>query len=133
MEIVDYNDKYFESVSLLLKDTFNYEKSRVSSPLSHEFVCLIDGAVVGYFILNEMIDVVRNIKIFHVDYVCVDSKFRGRGIGKKMMEYAVNYAKSNGGTRMELTSGNQREAAHRLYLGLGFVKRDTTVFRKDLI
>lgn len=133
MEIVEYDEKYFDEVNLLLKNTFNYEKSRVSSPYAHEFICLVDGAVVGYFILNEMIDVVRNIKIYHVDYVCVDSNYRGRGIGKKMMEYATSYVRDNGGVRMELTSGNQREAAHKLYLGLGFVKRDSSVFRKEII
>ncbi len=81
----------------------------------------------------EEIDIIRNIKIYHIGYVCVDSRYQGKGFGREMMEYAISYAKDNNVARLELTSGNQREVAHKLYLSLGFVKRDTSVFRKELL
>ena len=135
MDIVvrKYNDVDFEQTDKLLYDTFGYYKEKMKDIKVSEFVASLDEVVVGYFNLMEEIDIIRNIKIFHVGYVCVDSAYRGKGIGKMMMEYAINYAKDNGATRMELTSGNQREASHSLYLSLGFVKRDTSVFRKEIL
>ena len=128
-----YNDADFEQTDKLLFEAFGYHKEHMRDYKVFEFVASLDEVVVGYFNLMEEIDIIRNIKIFHVGYVCVDSTYRGKGIGKMMMEYAINYAKDNGATRMELTSGNQREAAHRFYLTLGFAKRDTSVFRKELL
>ena len=126
----EYLDSDFNEVNKLLYDTFNYKPDKQKNENAHEFVGVYDSKVVGYFILNEMIDIVRNLKIYHLDYVCVDSEYRGRGFAKKMMEYALKYSKDTGACRIDLTSGNQREAAHKLYLGLGFEKRDTSVFRK---
>ena len=125
-----YLDDDYEDVNRLLYETFNYKKEKIKDNKSFEFVGVCDSKVVGYFILNEMIDIVRNLKIYHLDYVCVDTNYRGKGFGKKMMEWAINYAKDTGACRIECTSGNQRIAAHKLYLGLGFEKRDSSIFRK---
>ena len=132
VEIRAYEKSDFLEVSKLLLDTFHYQKQDVSDPNVFEFVAVLDQKIVGYFYLCRILDIVRNIVIFHVDYVCVSEEYRGHKIGKKMMEYAILFAKENGATRMELTSGNQRIAAHKLYEGLGFIKRDTSVFRKEL-
>ena len=127
----EYNDEDFEEVNKLLYETFNYSKANIRNDMSHEFVGVYDSKIIGYFILNEIIDIVRNLKFYHLDYVCVDENYRGRGFAKSMMEYAIKYAKDTGACRIDLTSGNKRIAAHKLYLGLGFVKRDTSVFRKE--
>ena len=71
--------------------------------------------------------------IGNLGYVCVDSIYRGNGIGKTMTEYAIKYAKENGAYRIELTSRNDRESAHKLYLNLGFIKRDSSIFRKEFL
>ena len=128
-----YEDKDFESVNKLLSRTFGYHKENVKDSRVFEFVACLDEKVVGYFNLMEEIDVVLNIKIYHVGYVSVDPQYQGKGFGRQMMEYAISYAKENDVSRMELTSGNQREVAHKLYQSLGFVKRDTSVFRKELV
>lgn len=125
-----YSEDDFDEVNELLYKSFGYTVDKQKDEKAHEFVGVYDSKVVGYFILYEMIDIVRNIKIYHIDYVCVDSEYRGRGFGKKMMEWAIKYAEDNGVRRIELTSGNQREVAHKLYLGLGFIKRDSSIFRK---
>ena len=135
MDIVvrKYNDTDYEGAKKVLKEAFGYEKDNISDVRVHEFVACLDEVVVGYFNLMEEIDIIRNLKIFHVGYVCVDNSYRGKGIGKLMMQYAIKYAEDNHATRMELTSGNQRVAAHKLYSSLGFEKRDTSVFRKELL
>ena len=135
MDIVirKYKDNDFASADQLLFDTFGYHKEHLSDERVYEFVACFNDDIVGYFYLTENIDIIRNFKTYHVEYVCVDSQHRGQGIGKKMMEYAIQYAKDHQAVRMELTSGNQREVAHKLYLSLGFEKRDTSVFRKELV
>ncbi len=128
-----YNDGDYDAVDKLLFDSFGYHREKVSDARVYEFVACLDDVIVGYYNLLEEIDVIRNIKIFHVGYVCVDTEYRGHGIGHIMMEEAIKFAKENNVVRLDLTSGNKREAAHRLYLSLGFEKRDTSVFRKELV
>ncbi len=128
-----YLEEDYDEVNKLLYKTFGYEVDKQKDEKAHEFVGIYDSKVVGYFILNEMTDIVRNLKIYHLDYVCVDEDYRGRGFAKVMMEYAIKYAHDTGACRIDLTSGNKRIAAHKLYLGLGFEKRDTSVFRKETL
>lgn len=135
MDIVvrKYNDADYFAVDKLLFESFGYHKERIADHRVYEYVASLDNVVVGYYNLMEEVDVIRNFKIYHVGYVCVDPEYRGHGIGKKMMNYAIETARENGVKRLELTSGNKREAAHKLYLSLGFEKRDTSVFRKELL
>lgn len=128
-----FEDTDFDAVEKILYDTFGYHKEKRSDSRVSEFVACLDNVVVGYYNLMEEIDIIRDLKIFHVGYVCVDSNYRGKGIGKLMMEHAISFAKEKGAVRMELTSGNKREVAHKLYLSLGFEKRDTSVFRKEFV
>lgn len=126
----EYTDDDFDDVYRIVYESLNYKKNHIKNSNAHEFVGVYDAKVVGYFILNEMIDIIRNLKIYHIDYVCVDKKYRGNGFGKAMMEWAIKYAKDEGACRIELTSGNQRIIAHNMYLSLGFIKRDSSIFRK---
>lgn len=128
-----YQKDDYMDVDRIINNAFGYHKSKTSDSRAHEFVGIYEEKIVGYFVLNEIIDVVKNIKIFHVDYVCVDENMRGLGIGKELMKYAIKYATDNGISRMELTSSSKRKAAHQLYLGMGFVIRDSSVFRKELL
>lgn len=47
---------------------------------------------------------------------------QGKGIGKLMMKYALNYAKEKGCYKMSLSSNHKREKAHQFYESLGFQK-----------
>jgi GNAT superfamily N-acetyltransferase len=57
-----------------------------------------------------------------VSAVRVDSSLRGQGLGAIMMTWAMDQARSRGCKSMELLSRASREAAHRFYARLGFVK-----------
>jgi len=62
----------------------------------------------------------------------VDAKYRGKGIGKLLMNAAIEQAKSEKVEFIFLTSRESREAANVLYQKLGFEKRETNVYRKNL-
>jgi ribosomal protein S18 acetylase RimI-like enzyme len=64
-----------------------------------------------------------------VEDVVVDESYRGQGLGVKVMEVLIQEAKNAGATQLYLTSGPDRVAAQKLYLRLGFKKRETDVFK----
>lgn len=55
-----------------------------------------------------------------VESVRVDEKYRGQGIGREMMLWAIERAKEKGCISMQLTTHNERKNAHRFYENLGF-------------
>ena len=64
-----------------------------------------------------------------IEDVIVDSESQGKGIGKKLNQKALTIAEKAGAKTVELTSRPSREAANRLYQNLGFVKRETNIYR----
>ena len=64
-----------------------------------------------------------------IEDIIVDSDARGKGIGEKLRNFALEMAKNLGDRTVELTSRPSREAANRLYKRLGFVERDTNIYR----
>ncbi|HEY1733976.1 MAG TPA: GNAT family N-acetyltransferase [Acidimicrobiales bacterium] len=64
-----------------------------------------------------------------IEDVVVDQAERGIGIGSALVEAAVDAARQAGARTVDLTSRPDREAANRLYQRLGFVRRETNVYR----
>ena len=64
-----------------------------------------------------------------IEDVIVDDAARGKGVGRMINEAAVAYAFEHGAITVDLTSRPSREAANRLYQRIGFVQRDTNVYR----
>jgi ribosomal protein S18 acetylase RimI-like enzyme len=67
-----------------------------------------------------------------IEDVVVDEAARGRGVGEALSQAALERARAAGARTVDLTSRPSREAANRLYQRLGFVARDTNVYRYDL-
>jgi ribosomal protein S18 acetylase RimI-like enzyme len=67
-----------------------------------------------------------------IEDVVVDASARGKGVGEALNSRALEIALAEGAVTVDLTSRPSREAANRLYQRIGFVKRDTNVYRYDL-
>jgi ribosomal protein S18 acetylase RimI-like enzyme len=67
-----------------------------------------------------------------IEDVIVDSSARGQGIGDALMKYAIKLAREKGAQNISLTSNPMREAANRLYLRVGFKKRETNAYQLKL-
>ena len=67
-----------------------------------------------------------------IEDVIVDNSARGQGIGDALMKYAINLAREKGAQNISLTSNSMREAANRLYLRVGFKKRETNAYQMKL-
>ena len=60
-----------------------------------------------------------------VENVVVDPQWRRRGVGKALLKHAVRVADDAGCYKLQLTSSNQRDGAHRFYEQLGFTATAT--------
>ena len=64
-----------------------------------------------------------------IEDVVVDESARGQGAGEALTREAIRRARAAGARTVDLSSRPSREAAHRLYLRLGFQVRDTSMYR----
>ena len=64
-----------------------------------------------------------------IEDVIVDDDARGKGVGRLLNETAIEHAFDQGAITVDLTSRPSREAANRLYQRIGFVPRETNVYR----
>ena len=55
-----------------------------------------------------------------VESVRTDAALRGQGIGRAMMEHAIELARAKGCVLMQLSTHQSRKDAHRFYARLGF-------------
>jgi ribosomal protein S18 acetylase RimI-like enzyme len=63
-----------------------------------------------------------------IDDVVVDEAARGHGVGEALTREALRLAVEAGARIVELTSRPEREAANRLYVRLGFERRETNSY-----
>ena len=133
IDVREYTDEDLEKVNEILKEAFSVTKSNFTGNCFHEIVACYDGVVCGYLLLTEILDPVKNRKYYLVDYVCVSSKYQNCGVGKKLINYAYDFACDRDISYLQLTCGRYRVAAHKLYDNCGFVKRDSDIFRKEIL
>jgi GNAT superfamily N-acetyltransferase len=94
-----------------------------SYPDYRMYVALLNGRVVGTFSLLIMDNMAHlGARSAILEDVVVEEGLRGRGIGKRIMGYAGSLCRDKGCYKMALTSGRNREAAHRFYESLGFAR-----------
>ena len=106
-------------------------KGILQSQNTHLFIAELENEqVVGMLTIGSY-DVPSGTKVW-IEDVVVDESQRGRGIGKELMLFAISFAKSLGAGSVELTSRPSRTAANQLYKKLGFVIRDTNLYRYQL-
>ncbi len=67
-----------------------------------------------------------------IEDVIVDNSARGQGIGEALMKRAIEVAREKGASNISLTSNPMRESANRLYLRVGFKKRETNAYQIKL-
>jgi ribosomal protein S18 acetylase RimI-like enzyme len=67
-----------------------------------------------------------------IEDVVVDDESRGAGVASALVAAALERAQEQGARTVDLTSRPDREAANRLYVRLGFERRETNVYRRTL-
>jgi ribosomal protein S18 acetylase RimI-like enzyme len=64
-----------------------------------------------------------------IEDVVVSEDSRGRGLGRLLSERAVDLAIQLGAKTIDLTSRPSRVVANNLYKQIGFVQRETNIYR----
>lgn len=67
-----------------------------------------------------------------IEDVIVDESARGQGVGEALIQRAIQLAKEKRVGTIALTSSPFREAANRLYVRMGFKKRETNAYQLKL-
>ncbi len=94
------------------------------------FVARLDGVIVGMLTLATF-EIPTGVRAW-IEDVVVDEAARGAGVAGALVQAAVDRSAALGARTVDLTSRPDREAAHRLYLRMGFETRQTSVYRKTL-
>lgn len=102
----------------------------ISSQSSVLFIARVENQIVGSLTLATF-RIPTGVRAW-IEDVVVDESVRGHGVGEALNLAALDEAKRRGAITVELTSRPSREAANRLYLRLGFVVRETNVYRYTL-
>lgn len=102
----------------------------VASEASTLFLARVEDAIVGSLTLATF-RIPTGVRAW-IEDVVVDESARGHGVGEALNRAALDRARAEGAITVELTSRPSREAANRLYQRLGFVTRDTNVYRFTL-
>ena len=105
-------------------------ESIVASGSSQILLAKADGVIVGSLTL-VIFHIPTGVRAW-IEDVVVDGSARGAGVGEALNTFAINESRKRGATTVDLTSRPSREAANRLYQRLGFVQRDTNVYRFTL-
>lgn len=105
-------------------------EAMVASDASRVLLAIEDGTVYGCLTLI-LFRIPTGVRAW-IEDVIVDTEARGKGVGALLSEHAIELSKEAGAVTVDLTSRPSREAANRLYQRIGFVKRDTNVYRFDL-
>ena len=102
----------------------------IQSEASVLFVARVDGKIAGALTLATF-RIPTGVRAW-IEDVVVDSAARGHGVGEALNMAAIAEARSRGAITVELTSRPSREAANRLYQRIGFVQRETNIYRFTL-
>ncbi|HHV79382.1 MAG TPA: ribosomal protein S18-alanine N-acetyltransferase [Firmicutes bacterium] len=89
----------------------------VQNEYAHYIVCQVEGKLVGYAGMWVILDEA------HVTNVAVHPDYRGKGLGRLLMNELIERAKSRGARKMTLEVRKSNTVAQGLYSSLGFEAR----------
>ena len=72
-------------------------------------------------------------RVLLLEDVIVGSEYRGRGLGRMLVEHVLTWAKMEDMVRVTLLADRDNHAALGFYYRLGFVHSNMVVLRKSLI
>lgn len=102
----------------------------IASEASVLFIARVNGKIAGALTLATF-RIPTGVRAW-IEDVVVDADARGHGVGEALNMAAIAEARSRGAITVELTSRPSREAANRLYQRIGFVQRETNIYRFTL-
>jgi ribosomal protein S18 acetylase RimI-like enzyme len=91
------------------------------------FVAEENGEVLGYafciFVQHKDSNILTDIKTLYIDDLCVDENIRGKGIGRALYNFVVEYAKTCGCYNVTLNVWADNKSALAFYESIGLHKQ----------
>ncbi len=99
-----------------------YVRQALASPSESDtaYVATHNGAVVGMIALHVARWIQLEKPIARIPPMIVQGQFQRRGIGRRLIERALDHARMAGCGTVELTTANERDDAHAFYRDSGF-------------
>ncbi len=93
-----------------------------TNPCYHTLIAEFEDQIVGMAGLCTDLFYEHDGSYVRIVAFVVDSKYRRKGIGKKLMQEIESWARDQGFIAIALNSGNRKERkdAHQFYLSIGF-------------
>lgn len=93
----------------------------ISNPSIGEILVMkIDGKVVGMVSLLYSISTALGDKVAILEDMVIDKDFRRKGLGKELLQEAIDFAQKRGCLRLTLLTDYDNETAIRFYQSAGF-------------
>jgi ribosomal protein S18 acetylase RimI-like enzyme len=121
-------DRVFELLNTLYENKLKYEKFKeiyklkLNDENSYYIVATEENKIIGILTSELQVKLHRSKKQSFIEDLIVDKDYRNKGIGKALLQNAVDYAKNNNCEVIELTSYIKNENAHRFYENNNFIK-----------
>lgn len=86
------------------------------------FVAIWDGKPVGFIAVHSRWYDWQEDLVGEIHELAVDKEYQKKGIGKTLIEKALDYLKSKGRKRITLWVGERNDRAIKIYERMGFIK-----------
>ncbi len=106
-------------------------ETRLKNKESSIFMALHSGRPAGFMQLYPTYSSIGISKVWILNDLYIENDHRRLGIGRKLAEYAIQFAKETGASKLVLETADGNIQAQGLYEKLGFVK-ETTMFHFTL-
>jgi ribosomal protein S18 acetylase RimI-like enzyme len=87
---------------------------------ANTLVVEVDGTVAGYVKLRQATELESSRHVLHVAGLAVDPANQGEGVGRRLMDAAIEVARRRGARRLTLRVLGPNKRAQKLYEALGF-------------
>ena len=116
-------DKQLQGLTLIMEN-----------PACGQLFVLRDGAqIVGMANALITVSTAEGGRVLLLEDVIVKSEYRGRGLGPQLVRHVLDWARTQGMTRVTLLADKGNHAALNFYEKQGFDQSHMTVLRKTLV
>ena len=103
----------------------NWLRARIGANESVVLLAERDGHAVGFAQLYPMYSSVQTSRIWVLNDLYVSPEQRRLGAAKALLNLAIEHARDDGASRVQLETGRRNEAARALYRAAGWQEDDT--------
>ncbi len=96
------------------------------------FTARVNGQCVGMVILLFTTSTALGAPVAWLEDLVVMPEVRGRGIGGRLLDFAIDVAQRHGCARITLLTDADNEAAQKLYANRGFARSSMIPYRRSL-